>query len=70
MGDTLFLYLKFCRLTGDLGLSDVCKQIFMAARFHAQDEMQVVALEFGQMRRIGAQGIFNNDKGQTGIILT
>ncbi|OQY21056.1 MAG: hypothetical protein B6I34_07870 [Anaerolineaceae bacterium 4572_32.1] len=35
----------------------------MITGFDAQDEMQVVALEFLNMGGIGTQGIFSDDKG-------
>jgi len=41
----------------------------MIARLDAQDEMQLMALEFANMGGVGTQRIFDNDKGDVGYLL-
>ena len=64
------LPLKLSRLTPRVGLVHIIKQMSMIARLDAQDEMQLVALEFANMGSVGTQRIFDNDKGSVGIVFT
>ena len=62
------LPLKLSRVAPCVGLGHIVKQMGMIARLDTQDEMQLVALEFANMGSVGTQRIFDNDKGDMGIV--